>query len=150
MTNKEKLQEVFPNIIFIGTVMLYKSTEQVLASGINYNWLNAEYQELSSSKNSNKSEIPTGSDDCISRQAVEDAMYDATRAMDLNYGQIMDYIDNLPSVTPIEPKGHWIDITNKNKTVIAVRCSCCEKSPKYAIKSDYCPNCGAKMEEVKE
>jgi hypothetical protein len=45
-----------------------------------------------------------------------------------------------------EPKtGHWIDITNKNKTVIAVRCSCCEKSPKYAIKSDFCPNCGAKM-----
>jgi molybdenum-dependent DNA-binding transcriptional regulator ModE len=28
-------------------------------------------------------------------------MYDATRAMDLSYGQIMDYIDNLPSVTPI-------------------------------------------------
>jgi exosome complex RNA-binding protein Csl4 len=45
-----------------------------------------------------------------------------------------------------EPKtGHWIDITNKNKTVIAVRCSRCEKSPKYAIKSDFCPNCGAEM-----
>jgi ribulose bisphosphate carboxylase small subunit len=50
-----------------------------------------------------------------------------------------------------EPKtGHWIDITNKNKTVIAVRCSCCEKSPKYAIKSDFCPNCGAEMSEVEE
>jgi ribulose bisphosphate carboxylase small subunit len=50
-----------------------------------------------------------------------------------------------------EPKtGHWIDIINKNKTVIAVRCSCCEKSPKYAIKSDFCPNCGAEMSEVEE
>jgi hypothetical protein len=49
-------------------------------------------------------------------------------------------------IKALEPrKGHWIDITNKNKTVIAVRCSCCEKSPKYAIKSDYCPNCGADM-----
>jgi hypothetical protein len=59
----------------------------------------------------NSSEIPTGSDDCISRQAVEDAMYDATRAMDLNYGQIMDYIDNLPSVTPQEPR--WIPVSER-------------------------------------
>jgi hypothetical protein len=58
-------------------------------------------EEPSSSEIPNKSENPTCSDDCISRQAVEDAMYDATRAMDLSYGQIMDYIDNLPSVTPI-------------------------------------------------
>lgn len=51
MTNKEKLQEVFPNMIFIGTVMMYKPTEQVLASGINYNWLNAEYEEPTNTKN---------------------------------------------------------------------------------------------------
>jgi Zn finger protein HypA/HybF involved in hydrogenase expression len=62
--------------------------------------------------------------------------------------ELQKFIDEIKT---LEPKtGHWIDITNKNKTVIAVRCSCCEKSPKYAIKSDYCPNCGAKMEEVKE
>ena len=49
--------------------------------------------------------------DCISRQAVEDAMYDATRAMDLNYGQIMEYIDKLPSVTPQEPR--WIPVSER-------------------------------------
>lgn len=50
-----------------------------------------------------------------------------------------------------EPKaGHWVDITNKNGTVIAVRCSCCKESPKHAIKSDFCPNCGAKMVEMLE
>lgn len=45
-----------------------------------------------------------------------------------------------------EPKtGHWIEITNKRGTVIALRCSCCEKSPKHAIKSDFCPHCGVDM-----
>ena len=34
--------------------------------------------------------------------------------------------------------------------VIALRCSCCEKSPKHAIKSDFCPNCGARMVELQE
>jgi hypothetical protein len=121
----------------------------------------------------NRSEIPTGSDDCISRQAVEDAMYDATRAMDLNYGQIMDYIDNLPSVTPIRPKGHWIrgkerhfldtrtnlnvemkEATGKGyHTYINAQCSKCRMITIHddSILYQYCPHCGAKMEnEVEE
>jgi len=50
-----------------------------------------------------------------------------------------------------EPKtGHWIGIVNNRGTVIALRCSCCDKSPKYAIKSDFCPHCGAKMVEPQE
>jgi flagellar biosynthesis/type III secretory pathway protein FliH len=50
-----------------------------------------------------------------------------------------------------EPKiGHWIEITNNRGTVIALRCSRCEKSPKYAIKSDFCPSCGADMRESEE
>jgi len=44
--------------------------------------------------------------------------------------------------------GHWIEITNNRGTVIALRCSCCKKSPKHAIKSDFCPNCGSPMEGV--
>jgi Zn finger protein HypA/HybF involved in hydrogenase expression len=45
-----------------------------------------------------------------------------------------------------EPKtGHWIDITNKNGTVIAIRCDNCKESPKHAIRSDYCPKCGIRM-----
>lgn len=47
-------------------------------------------------------------------------------------------------------KGYWIDIKNKNGTVIAVRCSNCGNSPKHAIKSDFCPNCGADMREGEE
>lgn len=47
-------------------------------------------------------------------------------------------------------EGHWIDIKNKNGTVIAARCSRCGNSPKHAIKSDFCPNCGADMREGEE
>lgn len=43
--------------------------------------------------------------------------------------------------------GRWIDITNKNGTVIAVKCSCCKNYPKHAIKSIFCPNCGCRMQE---
>jgi hypothetical protein len=98
-------------------------------------------------QDSNKSEKPTGSDDCISRQAVEDAMYDATRAMDLDYGQIMDYIDNLPSVTPIRPKGHWIAVYQGDE-IINYTCSECEFGNTFGkgtIGMNFCSHCGADM-----
>lgn len=41
--------------------------------------------------------------------------------------------------------GKWVELTNKTGTVIALRCNCCGKSPKHAIRSLYCPNCGAEM-----
>ena len=44
MTNKEKLESVFPYIYIEGTVLINKQTEQVLATA-NYNWLSAEYEQ---------------------------------------------------------------------------------------------------------
>ena len=38
--------------------------------------------------------------DLISRQAVDDAIYDYSRACDVDYAQIMEYIDKLPSAEP--------------------------------------------------
>lgn len=43
------------------------------------------------------------------------------------------------------PHGEWIPIKNRKGTVVALRCSACGQSPKYAIKSDFCPRCGADM-----
>ena len=37
-------------------------------------------------------------EDAISRQAVDDAIYDYSRSCDVNYGQIMERIDKIPSV----------------------------------------------------
>ena len=43
--------------------------------------------------------------------------------------------------------GHWsIDDTDWFETVY--RCTVCKKSSR--IRTSYCPNCGAKMDEVKE
>ena len=59
-----------------------------------------------------------------------------------DYRELDEYIQGLQPVVHAK----WINITNKNGTVIALRCSSCEQSPKYAIKSDWCPNCGARMD----
>ena len=81
------------------------------------------------------------SDDAISRQAAIDAL---TKTSGIR-GDALKALYDLPPVTPQPKMGHWIDITNKHGTVIAVRCSHCNESPKHAIKSDFCPNCGVKM-----
>lgn len=45
------------------------------------------------------------------------------------------------------PQGEWIEIGKKMKNgkTVAVRCNKCGNSPKYAVRSKFCPNCGAKM-----
>ena len=37
--------------------------------------------------------------DLIDRQAVDDAIYEYSRSCDVNYSQIMEYIDKIPSVS---------------------------------------------------
>lgn len=60
------------------------------------------------------------------------------------WGAMLVQIKQLPSVS--QPQGYWMDIYKGNtKTVIACRCSECEKSPKRNERSDFCPNCGADM-----
>ena len=55
--------------------------------------------------------------------------------------------DLVEFLSGLSKTGRWINITNKNGTVIAVRCDCCGNSPKHAIRSEFCPNCGVKMVE---
>ena len=74
-------------------------------------------------------------------------------------------IDNLPSVTPQEPKtGHWIiDVHkirasgSKNETHdYSVHCDKCNYAWDYttdkekSLVSNFCPNCGARMVEPQE
>ena len=61
------------------------------------------------------------------------------------YEYLFDQVDKMPMATPTRKVGKWIEIKNKNGKVIALRCNCCEKSPKHAIRSLWCPNCGADM-----
>lgn len=45
----------------------------------------------------------------------------------------------------LRPKGEWIEHKTKGGTVIALTCPKCMKSPKNAVRSDFCPHCGADM-----
>lgn len=51
-------------------------------------------------------------EDTISRQAVDEAIYDYSRSCDVNYAQIMEYIDKIPSVNP-QPKTGWISVSER-------------------------------------
>ena len=66
---------------------------------------------------------PKHCEDAISRQAVEDAIYDYSRSCDVNYAQIMEYIDKLPSVSTEKTKIDWDygeikDLTSKYNPAI--------------------------------
>lgn len=90
--------------------------------------------------------------DLISRQAVDDAIYDYSRSCDVNYAQIMEYIDKIPSV---ENKGKWEWVQyDYNPKFGDWRCSecksvvieCTDKKAKGSIPLyKYCPQCGADM-----
>ena len=63
----------------------------------------------------------------------------------------------LPSVTPAEKVGHWVmpqqDDGMSDPIYYQVRCSACkwDVDPQTwyeEMAHDYCPNCGAKMQEV--
>lgn len=96
-------------------------------------------------------------DDYISRQAA------ITEGCDAACGELKDTcthpkdcdfwmgLMNLPAadVAPVV-HGEWIHLKNKQGVTVALRCSACGNSPKFAIRSDFCPNCGAKMDGKRE
>ena len=65
-----------------------------------------------------------------------------------------EFIKELPSVTPARKKGKWINKSHKNScgiTFAISECTCCGKNTFFdcdELLYRYCPNCGAKMDEV--
>lgn len=91
-------------------------------------------------------------EDAISRQAVDDAICEYSRSCDVNYGQIMEYIEKLPSVTPKQRTGHWIENTYELSREFwdsTTECSVCGYKLGGAM-PNFCPNCGAKMAESED
>ena len=60
---------------------------------------------------------------------------------------------NMPSVTPIRPKGHWIEYGWNDNGIArwGIKCDHCYKKYKYGGeiwgKANFCPNCGAIMSD---
>ena len=61
----------------------------------------------------------------------------------IHYDDVIKCIKGIPSVNPQEPKtGHWID--HQDGRWIYAKCSEC--GTVHDTQTNYCPNCGAKME----
>ena len=104
--------------------------------------------------------------DCISREGVERIINKWLSHSDY---ELKDHIysmtkkiHNLPSVTPIRPKGHWILTDVEGNRVWRCNCSECGKDPQdyvggsenwWLIKSKlpkFCPRCGSDNSEGEE
>lgn len=92
--------------------------------------------------------------DCISREAVDTLVDELARAISderccISRGRstatIMQDILELPPVTPQPKTGRWID---GEKT--RWKCSRCGYGVLDWNTTPYCPNCGAKMQEVEK
>ena len=98
-------------------------------------------------------------EDCISRQAVLEVIRKC-HCEEWVKADIGAPIEALPSVTPAEKVGQWIQtneffINQDGQFIYKFICSECKslsyfrKSNKKAIGANVCPNCGAKMKEDK-
>ena len=101
-------------------------------------------------------------DDCISRKAVKEMLTaEWTKYMpmesDVNLSFVLEKISELPSVTP--KTGHWSRKTKVDAYDIAgvktwgIKCQCDRCDFTTIVVEDfgyykYCPNCGARMEEI--
>lgn len=99
------------------------------------------------------------SEDCISREEVRAELETLLKDADYSNENLLSYLHNfvvrLPSATPQPKTGHWIVIREEFEFMGGIvneprgcKCSNCNKVARF--KSDYCPNCGAKMVESEE
>lgn len=87
----------------------------------------------------------------IEREALRDALYDAD-AITMSGVKILNQFP-VADVAPVR-HGRWISLTDCSNA--GVYCSVCQKkvykedyaicNRKNKLRSDYCPNCGAKMD----
>ena len=87
----------------------------------------------------------------IERKAIRDALYDAD-AITMSGVKILNQFP-VADVAPMR-HGRWISLTDRSNA--GVYCSVCHKkvykedyaicNRKNKLRSDYCPNCGAKMD----
>lgn len=80
-------------------------------------------------------------EDAISRQSVDQNIYDYAESNGLSYANLKNAILDTTSVTPTRKKGKWI----KSNIGGAKVCSVCQAHMGLS-NFNYCPNCGAEME----
>jgi len=171
MTNGEKLEQVFPDGIcpFSKKWLDCEYKKSSLSSALEKNsqklenvspvidWNNCHTTEQLGSIATTKNDLVV---DCISRaEAIKCLECDFDITGKENMKTVVNYINsahdkivNLPSVTPIRPKGHWIPIYQGDE-IIGYRCSECEFGNTFGkgtIGMNFCPCCGSDNREVEE
>ena len=86
--------------------------------------------------------------DAISRETAINAVWNLNLETSYDNEKVEEMLKALPPVTPKQQTGYWIsfkDHLGQHK----IQCSCCHyKEPEYrSYTRDFCPSCGAKMEE---
>jgi hypothetical protein len=103
-----------------------------------------------------RSEIPNTCGDAISRQAVLDGLASIAKAKAKSdaqkslMGRVMFFTEQLPTVTPQQRTGRWIEVIDEsdslgNKTWHH-ECSICGSDKSGWGTYKHCPDCGTKME----
>jgi hypothetical protein len=95
-------------------------------------------------------------EDCISRQAVMNALCDGCELFKNGeqtcHSKCEEYhfLATLPSVTPQPKTGHWntYELAQGGINEKWLECSECMWSNALLIPRNYCPNCGCRMEGV--
>lgn len=164
MTNGEKLCIDFPNMHY--TLSEKQPRRVVTTIGVcasfDLDWWNAEYKELPTKNDlgvdyiSRDSAIKALGYDIKSfefKSGVSKYMDDIAKLLDTIYEIQVNNIKALPSVTPIRPKGHWIEHEKSISTAFKHlrECSCCKCYFDWMMpRNSFCPNCGARMIEPQE
>ena len=127
-----------PDVV-LGLAAAMSTVKQMQGASVNP----AEKQEPS--YNSVKIELKP-CDDCISRQAVLDAISNEK----YHYWALFEYVKQLPPVNPTEKVGQWEwNQYDSNPKIGNFHCSQCHGIGKAYY--DYCPYCGSRMtQEVEE
>lgn len=122
MTNGEKFIEVFGD-----TTVLFDTDDNDTTIHQSGNWWDEEYKQSNSDE------------DCISR---DQAIRIAEQGQLLGYEWQFKELCKLPSIQPKAKMGHWI-----YRVVGIYRYASCSECNKMQVdESNYCPNCGVRME----
>ena len=92
------------------------------------------------------------SGDAISRQAVLNGLASIAKAKAKSdaqkslMGRVMFFTEQLPSVSPQQRAGRWIQKEEESEAEPFIIQECSECGEAQRRRTKYCPNCGAKME----
>jgi hypothetical protein len=94
-------------------------------------------------------------EDCVSRKAIDQNIYDYAKSNGLSYANMKNYILDTPSVTLTRKKGKWITKIKSDRRndmwPTNPKCSECGGEPYYnntIYNYKFCPYCGAEMDCV--